>query len=119
MAEELNDAVRVALKDVQDLIRVGVDGTVEYRLTTAVERVVEAVAPLLWLHAEAVHWREFESAAAESAEEDNNRLRLENKRLQRQLEFEMYGGDNFSEADARTLAEAVPQCAVNPEGETP
>jgi hypothetical protein len=36
---------------------------------------------LLWLHAEAVHWREFESAAAESAEEDNNRLRSELKRL--------------------------------------
>lgn len=47
MTEELKDAVRGALKDVQDLIRVARDGHVEYRLTQAVECVSDAVAPLI------------------------------------------------------------------------
>jgi hypothetical protein len=70
--------------------------------------LVESVKELLWLHAEAV-WEASEQsnvaddwcAAAERAEQDNNRLRLENKRLRREVEFEANGID-FDHNQKRT-----------------
>ncbi len=145
MAEELKtleegyESLAAALKAKQEWQRKILD-VLPLAEGEALDAVVDRIKLLLWLHAEAVHEKsvayslmETVNQAALSAVDEARALaekrlvaredwkarclaaELEVARLQRQLEFEMYGGDNFSGADA--LAEAVPQCAVHPEGQ--